>query len=241
MQVGERVADGHEDDALGLIMYDAIHRGQSHYSAAERRAWLPAPNAGANWAARLAVQQVCVARQAGAPMGFMTLDGDYIDLAFVAAHAQGRGVFRALYGWIETGSTWAAAVMDTRKFDGAARLFGGRFPCYPSRNSGAKGRKPAACRDGENIDMTPEDIAKLPYRPCAGVMLVNAARSRPLSGSACDRHSRRMADAARGRRKRRGRRTRRRLRELEEETGVSRELVTVVAETRGLGALRLAA
>ena len=102
MQVRERVADGHEDDALGLIMYDAIHRAQSHYSAAERRAWLPAPNAGENWTARLAAQQVCVARQAGAPMGFMTLDGDYIDLAFVAAHAQGRGVFRALYGWIET-------------------------------------------------------------------------------------------------------------------------------------------
>jgi putative (di)nucleoside polyphosphate hydrolase len=77
--------------------------------------------------------------------------------------------------------------------------------------------------------MTPDDIAKLPYRPCVGVMLANAqgelfvgqridnetpAWQMPQGGIDAGETPR---DAA--------------LRELREETGVTAELVTIEAET----------
>ncbi|NEK21808.1 RNA pyrophosphohydrolase [Sulfitobacter sp. JBTF-M27] len=77
--------------------------------------------------------------------------------------------------------------------------------------------------------MSPEEIEKLPYRPCAGVMLMNAS-GHVFVGQRKDRYTEAWQmpqggidegeapqDAA--------------LRELEEETGVSRDLVTVIAET----------
>lgn len=96
MQIVERADEG-EDDALGQVMFDAIHRGRSLYTPAERRAWLPAPYAGVKWRAKLARQRVFVARIADRPVGFLTLEGGYINLAFVAPQAQGQGVFAALY------------------------------------------------------------------------------------------------------------------------------------------------
>lgn len=79
--------------------------------------------------------------------------------------------------------------------------------------------------------MTPEEIEKLPYRPCAGVMLMNPA-GQVFVGQRKDRFTEAWqmpqggidpgeapAEAA--------------LRELEEETGVSRDLVTLVAQTDG--------
>ncbi|WP_306114585.1 MULTISPECIES: RNA pyrophosphohydrolase [unclassified Roseovarius] len=78
--------------------------------------------------------------------------------------------------------------------------------------------------------MTPEEIAKLPYRPCVGVMLVNsggqvfvgqridnntAAWQMPQGGIDPGETPREAA-----------------LRELGEETGVSAELVRIEAETR---------
>ena len=80
--------------------------------------------------------------------------------------------------------------------------------------------------------MTPEEIAKLPYRPCVGVMLANAnghvfvaqrkdrdtdAWQMPQGG--VDKGED-MRDAA--------------LRELEEETSIPPQLVTIEAETAGL-------
>ncbi|AXI48293.1 RNA pyrophosphohydrolase [Sulfitobacter sp. SK012] len=77
--------------------------------------------------------------------------------------------------------------------------------------------------------MTPEEIAKLPYRPCVGLMLLNA-RGEVFVGQRRDRNmdawqmpqggvdkGEAPRDAA--------------LRELEEETGITSDLVEVVAES----------
>lgn len=79
--------------------------------------------------------------------------------------------------------------------------------------------------------MTPEDIAKLPYRACVGLMLMNA-QGKIFVGQRNDRHAdawqmpqggvddgEAPQDAA--------------LRELWEETGVTSDLVEIVAETAG--------
>lgn len=80
--------------------------------------------------------------------------------------------------------------------------------------------------------MTPEDISKLPYRPCVGIMLVNP-RGHVFVGQRIDRDQdawqmpqggvdpgETTRDAA--------------LRELEEEIGVPARLITIEAETDGL-------
>lgn len=90
-----------DHDALGQVMFDAIHHGPSVYSTAERAGWLPAPPQGPLWSAKLTEQQVIVAERAGRVLGFIAYAGGYIDLAFIAASAQGQGVFRALYGRVE--------------------------------------------------------------------------------------------------------------------------------------------
>lgn len=104
MQIAPRPDDGSCDDLLGRIMFDAIHHGSPLYTPAERRAWLPRPNAGSAWTARLAAQRVWVGCLDGTVQGFITLDDGYVDLAFVAAPAQGRGLFTALYRVLEGAS-----------------------------------------------------------------------------------------------------------------------------------------
>lgn len=79
--------------------------------------------------------------------------------------------------------------------------------------------------------MTPEDIAKLPYRPCVGVMLVNAL-GEAFVGQRSDRDQNAWQMPQGGVEKGEAP-DEAALRELEEETGVSRDLVTIVAETRG--------
>ncbi len=79
--------------------------------------------------------------------------------------------------------------------------------------------------------MIPEEIAKLPYRPCAGVMLMNA-EGLVFVGQRMDRHTDawQMPQGGVEKGEAAGEAA---LRELEEETGVSRDLVTVLAETAG--------
>jgi len=82
-----------------------------------------------------------------------------------------------------------------------------------------------------DLSMTPEEIEKLPYRPCVGLMLLNAA-GEVFVGQRLDRDYEAWQmpqggvdpgedprDAA--------------LRELEEETGITRDLVKIEAESAG--------
>lgn len=98
-----RWADTQDADALGRVMFDAIHQGHSPYSPEQRRAWLPAPNSGRAWSVRLARQRIVMADDdAGAAVGFMTLAEDgCIDLAFLLPSHRGHGLFRQLYDCIE--------------------------------------------------------------------------------------------------------------------------------------------
>ncbi|WP_299046876.1 GNAT family N-acetyltransferase [uncultured Tateyamaria sp.] len=86
-----------EADALGRIMFRAIHDGASAYTVAQKQAWCAVPPGGAEWAARLAPMQVRVAEAQGAPVGFLARDGAYVDFTFVLPEWQGRGVFSMLY------------------------------------------------------------------------------------------------------------------------------------------------
>ncbi|WP_299648965.1 GNAT family N-acetyltransferase [uncultured Tateyamaria sp.] len=90
-----------EADALGRVMFRAVREGQSDYTDAQRRAWCSAPPAGDIWAAKLERQVTVVVEAQGAPVGFMTREGAYVDLAFVLPEWQGRGVFSALFTRVE--------------------------------------------------------------------------------------------------------------------------------------------
>ena len=77
--------------------------------------------------------------------------------------------------------------------------------------------------------MTPEEIAQLPYRPCVGVMMINA-EGRVFVGQRNDRHAEAWqmpqggVDPGEDPREAA-------LRELWEETGVRADLVEIIAET----------
>lgn len=107
-----RMSQSQDADALGQVMYDAIHSGASRYTAAQRAAWQSTPNSGAKWAERLAEQDVWLAEEDGNARAFLTLRKDgYVDMAFVRGDAQGRGLFRRLYDHLEA----AALVQGHRR------------------------------------------------------------------------------------------------------------------------------
>lgn len=79
--------------------------------------------------------------------------------------------------------------------------------------------------------MTPEEIEKLPYRPCVGVMVLNAA-GEVFVGQRMDRDTDAwqmpQGGVDRGEDPQEAA-----LRELEEETGITRDLVRIEAQTEG--------
>ena len=98
-----RLATASEYDALGKLIFDAIHIDNAAYTDAERRAWMPAPPEGLAWAARLAVQEVWVAENDAKLVGMITLaHGGYIDFAYILAAYRGSGLFQRLYETLET-------------------------------------------------------------------------------------------------------------------------------------------
>lgn len=71
-------------------------------TAEQRQARALETPSGPNWASRLDAQKTVVARKAGLPVGFMTLDSDgYIVLAFVKPDHQRQGIGGSLYARIE--------------------------------------------------------------------------------------------------------------------------------------------
>lgn len=102
-----RTADSSDYDALGAVMFDAIHKGPTQYTEAQSTAWAPEPRTGKDWAARLAKQHIIVAEHAGEIQGFMSIEpGGYIDFAYIRPGAQGSGLFRRLFAAV---TDWAAA------------------------------------------------------------------------------------------------------------------------------------
>ncbi|PRY74669.1 GNAT family N-acetyltransferase [Marivita geojedonensis] len=96
-----RTATAADTEALGIVMFRAIHEGDSPYTQAQRVAWLARPNSGPDWAARLGRQYVVLSEGEGIT-GFMSLDpGGYIDLAYILPEARGRGLFARLLARIE--------------------------------------------------------------------------------------------------------------------------------------------
>ncbi len=79
--------------------------------------------------------------------------------------------------------------------------------------------------------MTPDEISRLPYRPCVGVMLMNAAGF-VFVGQRNDRHAEAWQMPQGGVDKGEAPRDAA-LRELWEETGVTADLVEIMAETDG--------
>ena len=89
--------------ALGGVMYKAVREGDSPYSAAQRKAWMPSPRSGDVWDNRLGAQHVLLAETGGTVIGFMSLapmddpEAAYIDFAYILVAARGQGLFRQLY------------------------------------------------------------------------------------------------------------------------------------------------
>jgi putative acetyltransferase len=93
-------------DVLGHVMFDAVHKGRSLYTEAQRRAWAPAPRTGEGWRARLAPQHVLLAEADGVAQGFMSLvPNGYVDFAYIRPSFQGTGLFRRLFEAIQVRAT----------------------------------------------------------------------------------------------------------------------------------------
>ncbi|MFD1344479.1 GNAT family N-acetyltransferase [Litorisediminicola beolgyonensis] len=91
--------------ALAAIFHEAVHGPASQaYSAAQRRAWSPAPASAEQFASRISEErQVWVATDAeDRPLGFIELEADgHIDRFYCRPDVAGTGVGAALYRTLE--------------------------------------------------------------------------------------------------------------------------------------------
>ena len=98
-----RTAVPDDYDTLGEVMFDAIHNGPTKYTAAQSKAWAPAPRSGADWAARLQGKTMILAERRETVLGFMSIEpGGYVDFAYIRPSAQGSGLFRRLFNDVLT-------------------------------------------------------------------------------------------------------------------------------------------
>lgn len=89
-------------DDLADVMFEAVRSGPSKYTDRQREKWVPHRRSGEQWNARLDRQMIILARSTNEIAGFMSLEPNgYIDFAYIRPSAQGTGLFRQLYAWIE--------------------------------------------------------------------------------------------------------------------------------------------
>ena len=101
-----RLATPKDYTSLGEVMFDAVRRGRSEYTEAQREAWVPKPRTGQEWNERLDKQKIIVAENADGIIGFMSLaPKSYLDFAYIRPKFQGQGLFRKLYAEIEALAT----------------------------------------------------------------------------------------------------------------------------------------
>jgi putative acetyltransferase len=68
---------------LADVIFDAIRKGPSLYTEAQRAAWVPERRSGAEWDARLAAKDIVLARDGDRIVGLMSIErGGYIDFAY---------------------------------------------------------------------------------------------------------------------------------------------------------------
>lgn len=86
-----RAEDGPE---AARVFFDAVREGtRGHYAEAQRRAWAGESPGPESWRDRLWGVEGFAAEEDGRLVGFMTINAaGFIDLAFVAPSALGRGV-----------------------------------------------------------------------------------------------------------------------------------------------------
>lgn len=102
VEASTRWAERGDYAVLGEIRFDAVRRGPSAYTEAQRAAWVPTPREGPAWTERLAAQDVILVEKLGAAVGFMSLTGDgYVDFAYLRPAARGQGLFRLMLQRIE--------------------------------------------------------------------------------------------------------------------------------------------
>lgn len=112
--------------ALAELFHRAVQDGTSrHYSERQRTAWSPAPPDGTDWEARLSGAETLVAERDRRALGFMTLvpGRGYLDFAYVAPDAMGKGVADALYAVIEGRARAAGVKVLTSDASELARSF----------------------------------------------------------------------------------------------------------------------
>lgn len=110
-----RTATSADYDALGTVMFAAIHDGPTQYTKAQSEAWAPEPRQGQAWAERLSGKHILVAQREDGILGFMSIEpGGYIDFAYIHPKAQGSGLFRRLFeGVCEIVASWGETQLST--------------------------------------------------------------------------------------------------------------------------------